>query len=342
VSRRALTLLLASALALGLAIAGSAQGVPYVALSAGPAYNTLGSVDGKQILTITGRPTYPTDGALDLTTVSVRDRISLFQAITGWLSSRQAVVPREVVFPPDQTQEQTDQQNQQQMQESQDDATTAALRQLGLPSTTTVTVSSVAKGAPADGRLKPGDVLTAVDGTAVTGNESLRALISKHAPGEPVVIAYTRDGQPGTATLVTAASTEGLRRAIVGITPNERSVFPVKVDIMLKDVGGPSAGLMFALGIIDKLGPESITGGRTIAGTGEITPDGVVGPIGGIAQKMLGAQARGATVFLAPADNCDEARATRPDGLTLVRVGTLKDALAALQTLREGGTPPSC
>jgi PDZ domain-containing protein len=257
VSRRALTLLLASALALGLAIAGSAQGVPYVALSAGPAYNTLGSVDGKQILTITGRPTYPTDGALDLTTVSVRDRISLFQAITGWLSSRQAVVPREVVFPPDQTQEQTDQQNQQQMQESQDDATTAALRQLGLPSTTTVTVSSVAKGAPADGRLKPGDVLTAVDGTAVTGNESLRALISKHAPGEPVVIAYTRDGQPGTATLVTAASTEGPRRAIVGITPNERSVFPVKVDIMLKDVGGPSAGLMFALGIIDKLGPES-------------------------------------------------------------------------------------
>jgi PDZ domain-containing protein len=343
VSRRALTLLLACVLALGLAIAGLAQAVPYVALTPGPAYNTLGAVGGTEVLTISGRPTYKTDGALDLTTVSVKDRITLFEAVVGWVSPRQAVVPREVVFPPDTSAEQEREQTKQEMVASQDAATTAALRQLGYPSTTKLLVAQVQTGAPADGKLQPGDVLTHVDGTPVATGTALRAAIAKHEPGEAVVLGYVRDGKPATVSITTELSTDdGPRRPVIGIGSSEQSSFPVTVDIRLKDVGGPSAGLMFALGIIDKLGPDSLTGGRTIAGTGEITAEGEVGPIGGVAQKMLGAKEQKATVFLSPAQNCAEARATKPEGLTLVRVATLKDALAALRMLRDGGTPPSC
>jgi len=140
----------------------------------------------------------------------------------------------------------------------------------------------------------------------------------------------------------TIASEDKPVRPIVGLSLEERAKFDVTVEIGLKDVGGPSAGLMFALGIIDKLGRESLTGGRAIAGTGEITAEGVVGPIGGIPQKMLGARESGATVFLVPADNCEEAKKARHDGLQLVKVGTLKEALDALKALREGGTPQSC
>ena len=149
-------------------------------------------------------------------------------------------------------------------------------------------------------------------------------------------------GVAGTVELTTGSSSDKPPHAIVGITPAESDTFAVKVEISLAHIGGPSAGLMFALGIIDKLGPDSLTGGRKIAGTGEITPDGKVGPIGGIAEKMIGAKDRGAKIFLSPAENCPEAKSTKPSGLTLVKVDTLKGAHAALKTLRDGGTPPGC
>ena len=337
-SRRALTFFLASVLAVGLLVAGGYQSVPYVALSPGPAINTLGGTGKDAVLSVSGAPTYATDGALDLTTVSVKDRITLFEAITGWFSDRQAVVPRELIFPPDQTEADTNKQNTEEMKQSQDDATTAALTELGVP--VVVAVDEVGKGAPAQGKLRVGDVLVTVDGAKITNAKSLRTLISKHQPGQDVVIGYTRGGRPGTATITTGTSTDKPTRAVVGISP--RQSFPIKVDIRLKDIGGPSAGMMFALGIIDKLGKESLTGGKNIAGTGTIDADGKVGPIGGIAEKMLGAKDAGATVFLAPADNCPEAKDNKPAGLTLVKVATLKDAVSALATLRAGGTPPSC
>ena len=352
-SRRALTLLLGGLLALGLTLAGAVQTVPYVALTPGPAFNTLGKVDGSSVLTITGRPTYPTTGALDLTTVSLQDHITLFEAVRGWLSSSEAVIPREVVFPPNQTSQQTEKDNLREMSQSHDDATTAALRQLGFPFA--VTVQAV-KAAPAQGRLAVGDRITSVDGRPVKDAISLSTLVSSRSPGQPVVIGYTRAGKAATVTLTTASAQDSEKspdsdgsqqahgskpRAVIGVTLDEAPV-GVKVDIELKDVGGPSAGLMFALGIIDKLGPESLTAGRTIAGTGTIDGSGTVGEIGGIAQKMRGAKARGATVFLSPAGNCSDAKANKPGGLTLVKVSTLQGALDALATLRAGGTPPGC
>jgi PDZ domain-containing protein len=206
-----------------------------------------------------------------------------------------------------------------------------------------VVVSSVTSGGPSEGKLEPGDQLTTVDGARVTDSAQLRTLIGKHQPGQKVTVGYLRAGRPGTATITSARSDDGGPvRPVIGILPTDRSTFPVTVDIRLASVGGPSAGLMFALGILEKLGPESLTGGWRIAGTGEITADGKVGVIGGIAQKMLGAKAQHATEFLVPAGNCAEARKNKPSGLALVKVSTLSGALSALKTLREGGTPPSC
>ncbi len=320
--------------------------VPYVVLSPGPAFDTLGTVGPEAgadpVLSIKGAKTYATDGAFNATTVSVTDHVTLFEALQGWVSGSDAVVPRELVYPPDQSPVETDERNAQDMLQSHDDAIVAAMRILGVKGTVVVTIAVITPKGPSEGRLEVGDVLSTVDGEPVADVESLRRLISARTPGEPVRIGYSRNGKADTLTLSTVASPDPKPRAIIGIQAATRSDFPIKVDIQLRDVGGPSAGLMFALGILDKLRPGSLTGGRIIAGTGEITPDGKVGAIGGIAQKMRGAVRARATVFLVPAANCPEAKGARPDGLTLVKVDTLRDALASLETLRNGGTAPAC
>lgn len=336
--RRNLTLLLAGGLAVLLLGLASSFKVPYVELSPGPAYDTLHfRTDAGDVLSISGARTYPADGSLDLTTVSVRDQLSMWEALRGWVSGRDAVVPREFIFPPDQSAAQTEKQNEADMKESQDDATTAALSELGLA---TVLVADVTKGGRSDGKLLPGDAITSIDGTRVTGTGLLRSLVRKHAIGEAVQVGFVRAGRPGTVTITTGPSLDKPSKAALGITTKITS--HIKVTIRLQDVGGPSAGLMFALGIIDKLEPGSLTGGRRVAGTGTINPDGSVGAIGGIGEKMLGARDSHATVFLSPAANCAEAKSAKPAGLTLVRVATLHEALTALAELRAGRTPPSC
>jgi PDZ domain-containing protein len=343
VSRRTLTLLLASLLALGLTLTASVARVPYVALTPGPTYNTLGSIDGTPggtpVLEIDGRRTYPTDGHLDLTTVGVRQQLTLAQALQGWFERDLAVVPREVVFPAGRTDEQVDQENAEAMRASQSDAVLAAARQLGMR-VAEVRVQEIPEGSPAAGSLQVGDVLLTVDGKAVRDAAELRERIGARQPGDVVRIGYERDGTRGQVEIVTGSS-DG--RPVVGVVTEERPVdLSFDVDINLEDVGGPSAGLMFALGILDMLGAESLTGGKYIAGTGEIRPDGRVGPIGGITQKLVAAQEKGADAFLVPEGNCDEASARPPEGLTLVRVGSLSEALAALEAVRTGAQPPTC
>lgn len=341
-TRRALTLLLASVLALGLGAGAAFTTVPYVALKPGPTCNTLGACYGEKVLSFTGATPQQRDGALQLTTVSVQDRLTLIQALVGWLSPSDAVLPREIVFAPDKTDQQNQQQNAEEMTQSQDSASTAALSYLGYKGTTKVLAQAITKGAPAEGRLKAGDQLLTVDGRPVTSEAQLRSLISARSAGQPVTIGYVRGGVKGSVTITTAAAPDKTKRAIVGVTPIVQTDFPVKVDIRLRDVGGPSAGLMFALGIVDELGKVDLTGGLNVAGTGEITAEGQVGAIGGIAQKMRGAKARGATVFLSPADNCVEAKKTKPSGLLLIKVTTLASAVDALTALRNHATPPSC
>jgi PDZ domain-containing protein len=271
-------------------------------------------------------------------TVGVEDQITLWDALRGWLSPGDAVVPREVIYPPDQTQQQIDQQNQSDFKESENSAQVAALRKLGYP--VHVTVQAVTSGAPADGRLKVGDVIASVDGQAVSSAQKLTELIRAKPVGTALAIGYTRDGTAGTVSVTTAKDDSGTPR--IGVQITEKQDSPYKIDITLSDVGGPSAGLMFSLGILDKLEPQDLTGGLVIAGTGTIDGDGVVGAIGGIPQKMRAAKRDGARIFLAPSDNCAEARANAVPGLELVKVKTLDDALAALATLRDHGTPPLC
>jgi Lon-like protease len=257
--------------------------------------------------------------------------------LRAWLDPDETVVPVEDLYPPGQSAQQTDQQNQQEMTDSQTSATAAALAELDIP--VTVTVAGVAKGVPAAAVLRAGDVLAAVQGRAVTGYASLRAAISDVAPGQPVSVRLRRAGAERTVDMRTTKDDAG--RTILGVIPG--FAFPFSVKIQISNVVGPSAGTMFALGIIDKLTKLDLTGGTFIAGTGEIEASGKVDPIGGIQQKMVGARDSGATVFLTPADNCAEAVKAIPDGLTLVKVGTLHEAVQAIDEIRTGsGSAPSC
>jgi PDZ domain-containing protein len=312
--------------------------VPYVALEAGPVTNTLGSVGKTQLIRIDGRETYPVSGNLDLTTVHVLggpgSQLGLVTALRGWLDDGVAIVPEDTVYPPGETAEEAEKESAAEMRDSQENATTAALRELGIPVEITSFVQDVPEGSPSTGKLEKGDELVAIDGTPVAGGTQLRELITDRDPGDDVRVTVRRDGAERTETITTERAEDG--RAIVGITTRDEADYPFTVEIKLEDVGGPSAGLMFALGIVDKLTPGSLTDGAHIAGTGTIDDTGHVGAIGGITQKMIGAERAGATVFLAPAGNCDEAKETVPDGLRLVKARTLSSAVDSLERLAEG------
>jgi PDZ domain-containing protein len=346
-SRRVLVLAVAGFLTVLLAAASALLPVPYVALKPGPTSNTLGQVAGTELIRIDGRRTYPDRGHLDLVTVSVqggpRQRLDLVTALVGWLDDTIAVVPETSVYPKGETAEQAEQESAAEMTQSQQSATTAALRQLGIPVQSRVVVDGLSPGSPSAGKLRKGDVVLSVDGTAVDGGGALRDAITATKAGDTLDLVVRRDGTRMPVSVTTVAATDD-GRPVIGISTRDAVTYPFKVEISLKDVGGPSAGLMFALGIVDKLTPGSLTGGRFIAGTGTIDDQGTVGEIGGITQKMAGARQNGATVFLSPVKNCAQAKATKPDGLRLVKVDTLGDAVTALDDLRAGRTAdlPHC
>jgi Lon-like protease len=322
--------------------------VPYVALTPGPTANTLGTVDGRELITIEGRETYPTAGHLELTTVRVSggpesSGMNLLRAIRGWIDPEVAVVPIERGYPPNETVEEVEQRTAEEMQLSQQDATAAALRALDIPVASEIAVGSVVEDAPAQGELEAGDVIVSVDGAPAVSPESVRDAVRARRPGDTIIFLVRRDGAELEVPVVAGPAPDEPEVAAVGITPVVAYSYPFTVEIEVEDVGGPSAGLMFALGIYDKLTPGELTGGDFIAGTGEIDADGEVGAIGGIQQKLVAARDEGATVFLTPAGNCAEAVGAVPDGLRLVRVETLDDAVQALDRIQLGEDDfPAC
>jgi PDZ domain-containing protein len=336
--RRGVTVLLGAIIVLILGIGIASAPVPYVVLGPGPTVNTLGTDNNKQVIEVKNRQTYSSAGQLRLVTVGVQPETDLLTAIRAWFDGDEAVVPRELIYPPGQTEEQVDQQNQEDFKASQSSAETVALRELGFP--VKVTIAKVVEGRPAAAALKAGDVVNSVDGQQVTSRQRLIELITAKPAGSALTIGYTRAGAPATATINTVAGDGATPQIGVEVTNEQPHPFDVTFDI--DKIGGPSAGLMFALGVIDKLEPTDLTGGKIIAGTGTIDDDGHVGAIGGIPQKLVGAKEAHATVFLTPADNCAEAMANAQPGLSLVKVGTLDEALAALQALRENRATPSC
>lgn len=339
-SRRTWTLLVSLGLAMALGLLGGLAPVPYVALRPGPTFNTLGEVAGKSVVEIKGTQIYPTSGHLNMTTVSVVDNVTLYGALGLWISGRSALVPRDEIFPPGLSEKQVEKQNQQMFRDSESKAEAAALRYLGYP--TQVVVDQVTADGAARGKLAAGDQLLAVDGRETrTGQQVVEMLAGSH-PGQLVQVRFQRLGAAPKEVAITLGAGEQPGRGYLGIGVTDRPDVDFAIVISLADVGGPSAGLMFALAIIDKLTPGALVGDTFVAGTGAIEIGGEVGPIGGIPLKMIRARESGASVFLVPAGNCAEAVQRAPEGLQLVRVGTLAEAVSALDALRTGQQPPLC
>ncbi|WP_432497036.1 YlbL family protein [Kineococcus auxinigenes] len=325
--------------------------VPYVSLSPGPVLDVLtepeqddaqddGRGSGEQALVeVSGAPTYPTEGRLDLTTVSLRGgpglEQSLWEVLLAWRDPQVSVVPRELYYAPRTTQEEADALSAAEMASSQEAAQVAALTELGIDvdATTTRRVQEVAAAAPAAGVLRPGDVIESVDGAPVADFEALKAAVGALPAGAEVSLGITRSGEPLEVTTRTYAP-EG--ETLLGVVPDVEYDSPVEVDIAIEDIGGPSAGTVFALAVVDLLTPGALTGGEHVAGTGAIAVDGTVLPIGGLRQKVIGAARAGATWFLAPARECGEVAGAVPDGITVVGVATLHEARTAVEAIGDG------
>jgi PDZ domain-containing protein len=325
---------------------------PYAVERPGPVYDVLGTtqVAGKKVplIDVVTEKTYPTSGKLDMLTVYVdgspQEQVNWLDVAGSWFDSSRAVVPLDEIYPPGQTTNEANQQNSEDMSNSQQAAEAAALHELGIPYTTVVTVAQVAKKTPADGVLKAGDELVSINGEPITSLSGLQKAIIANGATSPVSLDIRRGGTEQTVQLTPAINADTKRPAI-GIYTGAKYDFPFEVKIQLQDVGGPSAGMMLALGIYDKLTPGELVGGHHIAGTGTIDPDGTVGAIGGIRQKMYGARGDGADWFLAPASNCNEVVGHIPSGLRVVAVKTLGDSLAAVKAIASGsgtGSLPTC
>jgi Lon-like protease len=318
---------------------------PYVLESPGPVYDTIGEIDvagdTTPVIEIDGEETFPTEGTLDLLTVTLRGTretpLSWIDLAIAWFDPTRAILPLDAVYPEGQTEQQSDEQSSAAMVGSQSEAVAAALGELDIDYTSIVTVQDTIDGFPADGVLEPGDQILTVDGQAINGVTELSAALAARPVGSTFALGIVRDDEEQTVELTTAASTDEPDKPIVGISPGATYDFPFDVTVNLGNVGGPSAGTMLALGVYDKLTPGALTGGERFAGTGTITAGGEVGAIGGIRQKMHGAKSAGAEWFLAPESNCDEVVGHIPDGLQVFSMATLDDALAIVQTIADGG-----
>ena len=327
--------------------------VPYVMTSPGPVFNTIGEVNEIELISISGTETYPTEGELEMTTVSEyggpQEGLDMFQAIWGWIDPDRRVVPRESVYPEGETEEENAARNVEAFSTSQSYAIAAAMDYLDQPIKEQVIVTSVGLDTPAQDKLRAGDEILTVDGVPMTTPEQVVEAVRSKPIGtdlnfsvmrggtklEVVVTSGTRSDDPETEQNEATIPYIG-----IGIDINYSAEFEIKFGVT--GVGGPSAGTLFAIGIIDKLTPGALTQGKIIAGTGTIDPDGNVGEIGGIQQKLIGARDAGAVLFLAPAGNCDEVIGHIPDGLTVAAIETLEDAMDEIEAFNAGATVTPC
>lgn len=342
-TRRTFLLTTAAALAV---VASLTLPVPYVIVSPGPTFNTLGEYAGEPIVEITGATTYPTDGALDITTVRERGGpygpLTVVEAVVAALGSASVVVPGELLFPPGVTSEQQREASRAEFTAAQTNAVAAALNSLDIPVTEQPIVASVDPDGPARDVLRAGDLLVSVGGQPATSTQAVVQQVRGTAPGTVVPVVVDREGQQQQLEVTLTSAADNPDQGRVGVVL--RSVYsgPFEVDFSLSGIGGPSAGLVFALAIVDELTPGELTGGRSVAGTGTISPTGEVGAIGGIAQKMVGAKRAGAELFLAPRDNCDAVLGSVPEGLVVAAVDTLSEAEEAIAVYLAGETPAGC
>jgi PDZ domain-containing protein len=307
--------------------------VPYVTFSPGPTVNVLGESGEDPIIEVEGRESFRDDGALRLVTVipsGPQQKVDLFSLVRAWVDPAVNVYPYASIYGPQDTRSSVRQESAAQMTSSKDNAVAAALGAMDIDFQRGVGVSAVDPEGPAVDELEAGDQVESLDGRPVTSVDDLVQRVSSQPVGTEVTFEVLRGGDTVTEQVTTVASPEGEGSAVrIGVS---ECCFEFPFDVSLnisENIGGPSAGLMFALGIYDILTPGSLTDAKTIAGTGTIDPEGRVGAIGGIQQKLVGAQNDGAELFLVPAENCAEALGGDydPEELRLVRTETLSAAI---------------
>ena len=331
--RGTLAALLALVLVVGLSVAAASRDVPYVTFSPGPTVNVLGDFDKKPIIEVAGRESYRDKGGLRLLTVipsGPEQKVSLAQLVLAWIDPDRSVYPYRAIYGEKETQKAVRQQSTAQMDNSQSDAVAAALRALQIRFTTYPQIDQVQPKGPADGKLRTGDRVLAANGTRVSDYQQLTKIIRPLPVGSQLRVKVRRGSRTLVVRMRTTKSPADPQASAVLVTISSGYQFPFDVTLNIdKNIGGPSGGLMFSMGIYDVLTPGSLTGGKVIAGTGEIDSAGRVGEIGGIQQKLVAAQDAGAKLFLAPAGNCAEALQGHfdPDKMTLVKVDRLSDAL---------------
>jgi PDZ domain-containing protein len=336
-SRRSVASLLAVGLLVVLLVQAARMPVPYVTVSPGPTIDVLGETEDDQpIVEIDGAQRYETEGGLRLTTVRITNpdqELSLVEAIGGWLRDDVAVMPFEAMYPESSTAEQERAESAAQMVSSQDTAIAVALTELGYELPTHAEVTGVTPGGPSEGKLEARDRIVRIDGDRVQDVDGVFAALEPVEPGDTVKVRVRRGAETLTRQVTTRAAQDDPDRAMLGILIGTGYTFPFEVSVAIDDsIGGPSAGLMFALSVYDTLTPGALTGGNDIAGTGSIGPDGSVGPIGGIRQKIAGAEDAGADLFLVPPANCAAAVRADVDDIELVRADTMHAAVEALET----------
>ena len=327
--------------------------VPYVMTAPGPVFNTIGEIDDIELISISGTQTFPTEGELDMTTVSEvggpQQGLDMFQAIWGWISPDRRVVPRESVYPEGETEEENNARSVEAFSTSQSYAIAAAMDYLEQPINEKVIVTSVGLDTPAQNKLRAGDEILAVDAVTMKTPEQVVDAVRSKPIGTDLTFTVVRsdsklDVEVTSGTREDDPETDKDESTLpyigIGIDTNYSADFEIEFGVT--GVGGPSAGTMFAIGIIDKLTPGALTQGKVIAGTGTIDPDGNVGEIGGIQQKLIGARDAGAVLFLAPKGNCDEVLGHVPDGLTVAAIETLDDAMKAIEAFTAGQTVTPC
>lgn len=348
-TRRTMTLAVAAGILVLLVAVASLLPVPYVVYSPGPMENTLGERAGQPVINVEGAETFETDGVLNLTTVGVTPadaQLDLVTALRAWLDPNRAVVPRDLVYAPGVTSEETRQRNARLLERSQETAKVAALRKLGYEVPEAVVVELVMDGSPAAGALEPGDIIEEIDGSPVATPQDVVDAVRAHEPGDQVEVVIRREGEQQTVRLDTeAAPEEDGGHAMVGAGVDFGYEFPVQIDVNIDErIGGPSAGMIFALAIYDVLTPGAMLDGMRVAGTGEIAGDGTVGAIGGIQQKIAAAAGDGAELFLAPAANCDDVASARNGDMPVASIETLDEAIAAIEAALAGDIAalPTC
>jgi PDZ domain-containing protein len=331
-TQRTLAGLIAVPLLVALWITAATRPLPYVTYEPGLTLDVLAETNGDEIIQVDGHKTYRDDGELRMTTVYVSQpdaKVNLFELMHDWVSREDSVYPYQAVYQENTTTEQNRQEGAVEMVSSQDAAVAVALDELGYDVKPAIEVLSVNDGAPADGELRVRDIFLEVNGAKVTSTDAVIDAVRSAPAGKPVDFLVRRDGK-ATHVAVTPTTTDG--KPTIGIQFGTGFVFPFQVSVNIDpSIGGPSAGLMFSLGIYDTLTPGSLTGGEVIAGTGTMDGTGKVGPIGGIQQKIVGARDAGAQVFLVPPDNCADAQGAPNGDMRLVKATTMHSAVQSIE-----------